>query len=72
MSFVKRWYIRDHINGQPRQLWLFDFDAQTATRMDVTSPEVGPDTFLNLARISGIAFGVRRRGPPIPKGSFTL
>jgi hypothetical protein len=31
MSLGKRWYIRDHINGQPQQLWLFDFDNQTAT-----------------------------------------
>jgi hypothetical protein len=39
----KRWYIRDHIEGQPRQVWLFH--DQTATRMGVTNPEKGPGTF---------------------------
>ena len=61
MSFVKRWYIRDHINGQPRQLWLFDFDAQTATRMDVTSPEVGPDTFFRAEPGENIWDCIRRQ-----------
>jgi hypothetical protein len=41
MSLEKRWYVRDRINGQPRQLWLLE--NQTATRIGVTNPETGPE-----------------------------
>jgi hypothetical protein len=57
MSLGKRWYIRDHINGQPQQLWLFDFDNQTAT----PSPEVGPGTFFRAEPGEDIWDCIRRQ-----------
>jgi hypothetical protein len=74
MSLGKRWYIRDHINGQPRQLWLFDFDNQTATRMGVTSPEVGPGTFFRAEPGENIWDCIRRQtswfDPGVTEGRF--
>jgi hypothetical protein len=39
----KRWYVRDRVAGQPRQVWLFD--GRAATRIGVTNPESGAGTF---------------------------
>lgn len=38
-----RWFVRDWIGGQPRQIWRFTND--TATRWGVTNPEGGPGTY---------------------------
>lgn len=66
MSLEKRWYIRDHINGQPRQLWLFD--DQTATRMDVTNPEMGAGTFFRVEPGENIWDCIRRQTPWLDPG----
>jgi hypothetical protein len=38
-----RWYIRESVGGQGRQIWLFT--ETTATRWGVSNPENGPGTF---------------------------
>lgn len=57
----KRWYVTDGMNGQARQLWQFDFDSQTATRMDVTNPEAGPGTFFKAEPGENIWDCIRRK-----------
>jgi hypothetical protein len=39
----KRWYVRDHFGGQPRQVWLID--ERTATRLGVSNPAAGAGTY---------------------------
>src|SRR3569832_749258 len=63
MNSRKRWYIRDRINGQVQQLWLFDFDSQTATRTDVTNPESGAGTFFRAEPGESIWDSIRRHTP---------
>jgi hypothetical protein len=55
----KRWFIRDHIGGQPRQVWLFH--NQMATRMDVTNPERGPGTFFKADLVEDFSDCIRRQ-----------
>lgn len=38
-----RWYVRDRVAGQPRQVWLFT--DRTATNIGVTNPQGGAGTF---------------------------
>jgi hypothetical protein len=38
-----RWYVRDRIAGQPRQVWLFT--DRTATNIGVTNPQGGAGTY---------------------------
>jgi hypothetical protein len=70
----KRWYIRDHIGGQPRQIWLFH--NQTATRMGVTNPEKGPGTFFKAEVGEDFLDCIRRQtswlDPRITEGGFYL
>ena len=67
----RRWYIKERINGQPRQLWLFDFDSQTATRMDVTNPEMCAGTFFRAEPSENIWDCIRRQTPwPDPESLF--
>jgi hypothetical protein len=47
MSSGKQWFIRDHIDGLPRQLWAFE--NQKAIRADVTNPETGAGTCYRAA-----------------------
>jgi hypothetical protein len=63
MSLGRRWYVRDHINGERRQPWLFDFDNQTATRMGVTNPEMGAGTFFRAEPGEDIWDCIRRQTP---------
>lgn len=42
-SSNRRWYVRDRVAGQPRQVWFFDGDA--ATCLSVTNPERGAGTY---------------------------
>ncbi|MFY9892846.1 MAG: hypothetical protein WAK63_01785 [Xanthobacteraceae bacterium] len=68
----KRWYVRDYVAGQPRQVWLFD--AQTATRMGVTNPESGPGSFFRAEPGESIWDSIRRQtpwlNPDITEGHF--
>jgi hypothetical protein len=57
----QRWYIRDHMGGQPRQVWLFD--AQTATRMGVSDPEHGAGTYFKAQPGEDIWDCIRRLTP---------
>jgi hypothetical protein len=61
MSLGKRWYVTDRMNGQPRQLW--QFDEQTATRMDLTNPEMGVGTFFSAEAGEKIWDCIRRQTP---------
>jgi hypothetical protein len=71
-SAEKRWYVRDHIGGQPRQVWLFD--GQTATRMGVSNPEAGVGTFFKAEPGENFWDCIRRQTPwlnsDVTEGSF--
>lgn len=68
MSLGKRWYVTDPMNGQPRQLW--QFDDHTATRMDVTNPEMGVGTFFRAEPGENIWDRIRREMPSSDPESF--
>lgn len=57
----KRWYVRDHVAGQPRQIWLFD--DRTATRMGVGSPQTGVGTYFEAEPGEDIWDCIRRQTP---------
>ena len=65
-SAEKRWYIRDHIGGQPRQIWLFH--DQAATRAGVTNPEKGPGTFFKAEPGEGFFDCIRHQTPWLNPG----
>src|SRR5277367_1631098 len=65
-SVEKRWYIRDHISGQPRQIWLFH--DQTAIRAGVTNPERGPGTFFKAEPGEDFFDCIRRQTPWLNPG----
>lgn len=71
-SAEKRWYVRDYVGGQPRQIWLFD--AQTATQMGVSNPETGAGTFFRAEPGEDIWDCIRRQtpwlGPDVTEGRF--
>lgn len=68
----KRWYIRDRVAGQHRQVWLFDH--QTATNMGVTNPETGIGTYFKAAPDENIWDCIRRQtswlDPNVVEGRF--
>lgn len=68
----RRWYIRDRVAGQSRQIWLFD--AQTATRMDVTNPQFGAGTYFKAEPGESIWDAIRRQtpwlDPEVTEGQF--
>jgi hypothetical protein len=72
MSLEKRWYVRDRINGQPRQLWLFE--NHTATRIGVTNPETGAGTFFRALPGESFLDCLRRQtswlDPSVTAGRF--
>src|ERR1700682_866235 len=71
-SLDNHWYVRDHIDGQPRQLWRID--GQTATNMGVTNPEMGAGTFFRAEPGETIWDCIRRQtpgpNPELTKGRF--
>jgi hypothetical protein len=62
----KRWFIRDYIAGQPRQVWLFQNGM--ATRMGVTNPERGPGTFFKAKPGEDFLDCIRRQTPWLNDG----
>src|SRR5271166_5540495 len=65
-SSGERWYVRDHVAGQPRQVWLFV--DQTATRIGVTNPETGPGTYFKAQPGEDIWDCIRRQTPWLNPG----
>lgn len=65
-SLEKKWYVRDHIGGQPRQIWLLD--GHTFTRMGVTNPEAGAGTFFKAEPGEDIWDCIRRQTPWLNPG----
>jgi hypothetical protein len=70
----KRWYVRDHIAGQPRQVWLFD--ERTATCVGVTNAEGGAGTHFKAEPGEDIWDCIRRQtpwlNPDVTEGHFHL
>ena len=56
-----RWFVRDRIAGQPRQIWLFD--GQVAKNMGVTNPETGPGTYFKAEPGENLLDCIRRQTP---------
>jgi hypothetical protein len=56
-----RWYVRDRVAGQPRQVWLFD--DRTATRFGITNPETGAGTYFKAEPGETIWDCIRRLTP---------
>jgi hypothetical protein len=56
-----RWYVRDRIGGQPRQLWKFD--GRTATQAYVTNPQAGAGTFFEANPGEDIWDSIGRQTP---------
>jgi hypothetical protein len=61
-----RWYVRDRIAGQPRQIWLFD--GRAATRIGVTNPELGAGTFFKAEPGEDFWDCIRRQTPWLNPG----
>jgi len=61
-----RWFVRDHFEGQPRQIWRFQ--DQTATRMGVTNPERGAGTFYGAEPGKDFYDCIRRQTPWLMDG----
>jgi len=55
------WFVRDHVGGQPRQIWLFD--GKTAKNMSVSNPEGGLGTFFKAEPDEDIWDCIRRDTP---------
>jgi hypothetical protein len=70
----KRWYVRAHVAGQPRQVWLFD--DRTATCMSVTNPKAGAGTHFEAEPSEDIWDCIRRQtrwlDPDVTEGQFYL
>ncbi len=70
----KRWYVRDHIAGRPRQVWFID--DWTATRIGVTNPEAGAGTYFEAEPGESIWDCIRRLtpwlNPDVTEGHFHL
>jgi hypothetical protein len=68
----KRWYVRDHVAGQPRQVWLFD--ERTATRVGVADAESGAGTYFKADPGEDIWACIRRQtpwlNPDVTEGRF--
>lgn len=62
----KRWYVRDYVAGQPRQIWLFD--DRTAKNMSVSNPETGPGTYFEAEPGENIWNCIRRQSPWLDLG----
>ena len=63
---TKRWYVRDHFSGQPRQIWRIE--NGTATRMGVTNPEAGAGTYFKADPGENILDCIRRLTPWLNPG----
>ncbi len=61
-----RWYVRDYVAGQPRQVWLFA--NQTATRVGVTDPKNGPGTYFKAGPNESFEDCIRRQTPWLDPG----
>src|ERR1700683_5163449 len=60
------WYVRDHIAGQPRQIWRID--DQTATNIGLTNPEMGAGPFFKADPGETIWDCIRRQTPWLNPG----
>jgi hypothetical protein len=71
-TFDNRWYVRDGVGGQSRQIWLIE--DQTATNMSVTNPEMGAGTLFRAAPGETIWDCMRRQtpwfNPDVTEGHF--
>jgi hypothetical protein len=69
-----RWYVRDRIAGQPRQVWVFD--EKTATRIGVANPQGGAGTHFKADPGEDIWDCIRRQtpwlNPDVTEGHFHL
>jgi hypothetical protein len=65
-SSGQRWYVRDHVAGQPRQVWRFV--DQTAARMGVTNPEIGPGAYFKAELGEDFLDCIRRQTPWLDPG----
>jgi hypothetical protein len=61
MGGAPRWFVRDHFEGQPRQIWRFQ--DQAATRMGVTNPEGGPGSHFTAKPGEDFFDCIRRQTP---------
>lgn len=67
-----RWYVRDHVGGQARQVWLFT--NRTATNIGVTNPQDGAATYFAADEGESIWDCIGRQtpwlGPEATEGRF--
>lgn len=56
-----RWYVRDHVSGQPRQVWLFT--DRTAMNIGVTNPQDGVGTYFAANEGESIWDCINRQTP---------
>jgi hypothetical protein len=70
----KRWYVRDYVDGHPRQIW--SFDGQAAKNMCVSNPEIEGLSYFKAAPGEDFLDCIRRQThwlePGVTEGRFFL